>query len=228
MSFLNYDSPFMEECRKAVNFVLLGLLWMLASIPLFTFGAATTAMYYTAEKVVRTDNGKLWKTFWSSFRTEFKQSTLVWLIGTVVTIMLAANGLLLIKGRLPGIVFALMVATELLGVGWMQLWYGYLSKFQDKTAVMLGNTFRIALVNIPKLIVMILILALSLAVVAISFFFAPPVILLVPGIYAALTGIMHRKIYKPYLPEEPKDGEETPVEGALPEAAETAEPAQAE
>ena len=216
MNFLNYDSPFMEECRKAVNFVLLGLLWMLASVPVFTFGAATTAMYYTAEKAVRTNQGKIWKTFWKSFAREFKQSTLVWLFGVIVTIVLGTNGLLLIRGRLHSVLFALMVAAELLGVAWMQLWYGYLSKFQDKTWVMLSNTFRIALISIPKLLVMLLILVLSLAVVAISFFFAPPVILLLPGIYAALTGIMLRKIYKPYLPEEAKDDDKTSDESELP------------
>lgn len=212
MSFLNYDSAFMAECRKAVNFVLLGLLWMMASIPLFTFGAATTAMYYTAEKVVRKDEGKIWKTFWASFRREFKQSTLVWLIGVVVAFVLATNAMLLIRVRLPGIVFALMIAAELMGVGWMQLWYGYLSRFQDKTGVMLINTFRIAMINIPRLVLMILAFALALVFVAISFFFAPPVIFLVPGVYAALTGIVLRKIYKPYLPEETDSDENKPIE----------------
>ena len=229
MNFLNYDSSFMTECRKAVNFVLLGLLWMMASIPLVTFGAATTAMYYTIEKVVRKDEGKIWKTFWISFKNEFKQSTAVWLIGLVVTIVLGANAMLLIKGQLPSVLFALMIAAEVLGVGWMQLWYGYLSRFQDKTGVMLSNTFRIALISLPKLVVMILIFVLAVVVVAISFFFAPPVILLVPGVYAALTGIMLRKIYKPYLPEEPKDDGDMPTsEGKLPEAAnaEIAEQAQ--
>lgn len=220
MNFLNYDSPFMAECRKAVNFILLGLIWILASIPLFTFGAATTAMYYTAEKVVRKDEPKMWKAFWDSFKREFKQSTVVWLIGLLVTAVLGTNAILLIRGRLPGVLFALMIASELLGMGWMQLWYGYLSKFQDKTSVMLGNTFRIALINIPKLIVMILIFVLAMAVVAVSFFFAPPVIFLVPGVYAALTGIMLRKIFKPYMPEEQKDdGEISTAEGKLPEAA---------
>lgn len=218
MNFLNYDSTFMEECRKAVNFVLLGLLWMLASVPVVTFGAATTAMYYTIEKVVRKDGVKMWKTYWGSFKREFKQSTLVWLLGVFVTIVLVTNGILLIRASLPGVVFALMIAAELMGVGWMQLWYGYLSKFQDTTGVMLGNTFRIALINIPRLVIMILIFVLSVAIVLISFFFAPPVIFLVPGVYAALTGIMLRKIFKPYLPDESEEKNEkqtvTAVEAA--------------
>ncbi len=203
MDFLRYDSPFMTELRKAVDFVMLGLLWILASIPMFTFGAATTAMYYTAEKNVRTDAGKIWVTFWSRFKKEFKQATGIWLFGLVVTVIMAVNSLLLWKGEVPGVVFALLIAATLFGIGWMQLWYGYLSRFEDTVWVVLSNTFRLALVNFPKLVVMILICIASVIGAVISFFYAGPVIFLIPGLYAGLTGIMLRKIFKPYMPEEP-------------------------
>ncbi len=205
----------MTECRKAVDFILLGLLWILASIPMFTFGAATTAMYYTAEKNVRTDAGKIWATFWSRFRKEFKQATGIWLFGLVVTVILAVNSLLLWKGEVPGIVFALLLAATLFGIGWMQLWYGYLSRFEDTVWVVLSNTFRLALVNFPKLVVMILICIASIFGAVISFYYAGPVLFLIPGIYAGLTGIMLRKIFKPYMPEEPTaDSEEANVESS--------------
>lgn len=212
MDFLRYDSPFMTECRKAVDFVLLGLLWILASIPLFTFGAATTAMYYTAEKNVRTDAGKIWVTFWSRFKKEFKQATIVWLFGLVVTVIMTVNSLLLIKGDVHSVIFALLLAATLFGIGWMQLWYGYLSRFEDTTWVLLSNTFRIALSNFPKLVVMILIFVASVLAAVISFYYAGPVLFLIPGIYVGLTGIVLRKIFKPYMPEEPKpEGEEDEV-----------------
>lgn len=220
MSFLNYDSPFMTEFRKVVDYVLLGLLWILASIPLFTFGAATTAAYYTAEKNVRTDAGKIWATFWARFRKEFKQATLLWLIGLGVTAVLAVNGLLLVRGQIHSVLFALLLAAELFGIGWMQLWYGYLTRFEDTNRVLLGNTFRIALISIPKLIVIILIFVAIVAVAVISAVVAAPVLALLPGIYLGLTGIMLRKIFKPYMPEEPNPEE------ALPESEEAVADAQ--
>lgn len=212
MEFLRYDSPFMTEFRKLVDFVMLGLLWMLASIPLFTFGAATTAMYYTAEKNVRTDAGKIWATFWHRFRKEFKQATVVWLFGLVVSAVIVVDSLLLWRAQLHSIIFALMLAAALFGIGWMQLWYGYLSRFEDTTRVLLGNTFRIALISFPKLVVMILICIAAVAAAVIFFFYAPPVLFLIPGIYAGLTGIMLRKIFKPYMPEQPDPDSEQLVE----------------
>lgn len=217
MSIFNHDSPLMIELRKATDIVLLGLLWTIASVPLFTFGAATTAMYYTLGKTVRKEKEKLWKTFWSSFKREFKQATLLWVFGLVVTAVLAVNGLLLVRGHIPSILFALLLAAELFGVSWMQLWYGYLSRFEDKVSVVLGNTFRIALVSIPKLIVMILIFGVCAVAAGLSVWYAAPTIFLVPGLYAGLTDAMLGKIFKPYLPEE------TAPEEALPAAQEESE-----
>lgn len=213
MNFLNYDSPFMTECRKLVNFILLGLLWILASIPVITAGAATTAMFYTGEKNVRKDAGKIWSTFWKTFRKEFKQATLLWLIGALLTVILANNCLLLWRVDMHAILFALLAATVVLGVGWMQLWFWYLSKFEDTTRVLLGNTFRIALISLPRILLLFLLAVAAVAVIVISFFFAPPVILLVPGIYLMAADAILRKIFRPYLPEE-TDQNDQPAEGA--------------
>ena len=51
MNFLKYDSPFMKKLNMIVDYFLLGLLWLVTSIPVITFGAATTAAFFTAEKI---------------------------------------------------------------------------------------------------------------------------------------------------------------------------------
>ena len=201
MTFLNYDSPFIQNLRKAVDFSLLGLLWMLASIPIFTFGAATTAMHYTAENCIHQENGTLWATFWRSFFKEFWQATLLWLLSLVVTLPLALNVLLLWRVELNAIVFAILLATVILGVSWLMLWYGYLSKIKDSIGVLLINTFRIMLVNIPKLLLQAVIVIACLALALFSLYRWFPVLLLVPGIYAGLTGMLLRSIFRKYLPD---------------------------
>lgn len=210
MKFLNYDSPFMVEFRKLVDFVLVGILWMVASIPLFTFGAATTAMYYTLEKKVRTDEGKIWATFWARFRKEFKQATLLWLIGVAITAVIGGIIFLLWRDRLHSLVFALILVVVLFTVGWMQLWYGYLSRFEDTNRVLLANTFRIAAISLPKLVVLDIICVAAVAAAEMLFLYSPPVMFLIPGIYGGLTNAMHRKIFRPYMPEEAAPNEPLP------------------
>ena len=202
MNFLNYDSPFMTEFRKLVDYVWLGILWVVASIPLFTYGAATTAMLYTGEKAIRKEDGKVWRTFWKSFQREFKQATLLWLLSFVLKALLAVNGFLLWRAELRGIVLVLVLIALAFALCWMQLWFGYLSKFADTNRVLLGNTLRIALLRLPWGVGLLLLGALAVALTVISLFYAPPVILLIPGIYGLLAGTVLRKIFGKYIPEE--------------------------
>ena len=45
-----------------------------------TAGAATTALYYTVNKVIRNNRSYIGREFWHAFKTNFRQSTIVWLI----------------------------------------------------------------------------------------------------------------------------------------------------
>ena len=42
----NYDNPVWRFIGKLGDLVLLNLLWLICCIPVFTAGAATTAVYY--------------------------------------------------------------------------------------------------------------------------------------------------------------------------------------
>ena len=56
------------------------LLWLVCSLPIFTMGAATTALYYTCLKVIRNEEGHVAAAFFRSFRENFRQATVLWLI----------------------------------------------------------------------------------------------------------------------------------------------------
>ena len=63
MKFLRYDGPLMNKLRLITDYVLVGLLWVIASIPVVTWGAATSAAYQTADVSVRQGKGHIWKNF---------------------------------------------------------------------------------------------------------------------------------------------------------------------
>ena len=208
MGFLNYDSPFMTGLRKLVNYVFLGILWVIASIPLITFGAATTAMFYTAENIVRKDREKLFSTFWGSFRTEFKQATVLWIIAVLLIVPLTVNAYLLWTMELPSYIYAVLFISVLFGFCWMQLWFVYLSTFEDTVRTVLGNTFRVVLTRVPWACLMLLIAAAAVAVAVVAFFFAPPVLFIIPGIYIMLASRVFRIIFKNFLPTEEDENTE--------------------
>ena len=73
------------------DLIAVGLLWLLASLPLVTAGAASTAAYYAVVKCIRHERGRLWPSFWGSFRGNFRQSTLCWLLALAYLLLGAVN-----------------------------------------------------------------------------------------------------------------------------------------
>lgn len=202
MEFMKYDSPFMTGLRNIVSYVLLGLLWLAASMPVVTFGAATTAAFFTAEKSIRKGDEKILATFWTCFRREFKQATLLWLIGLVLIVVLGLNILFLWLVELHDVIYVLLLAVVLVDFGWMQLWFAYLSKFQDTTWVLLINTLRIAISKFPYVLLLIVLAAAAIVGLIVTLIHVSPLLLLIPGAYLMLAGGVFRRIFKAYLPAE--------------------------
>ena len=200
MNFLSYESAFMTGLRKATDYFLLGLLWLVASLGVVTFGAATTAMFYTAEKAVRKDEGKMFVTFWKCFRREFNQATLLWLLGLFPSIFLGFNALLLWGTDLPAIVFALVLVASGVCFFWICLWYGYLSRFKDDIKTLLGNTFRMVFAYLPWVALLAVVTAAGIAGAVLSIWYAPPFFIIVPGVYGAAANAVLCKVFKAFLP----------------------------
>lgn len=49
----NYDNPVWRFIGKLGDLIILNVLWIVCSIPIFTIGASTTAVYYVTLKMVR-------------------------------------------------------------------------------------------------------------------------------------------------------------------------------
>ena len=64
--------------RKLFDTLVLGLLFLLCSIPIITIGASATALYYAYDKVVRRNEGYAVRAFFHSFKMNFAQATLIW------------------------------------------------------------------------------------------------------------------------------------------------------
>lgn len=76
--FFNYDNPIWRFVGRLGDMILLNLLWIICSLPVFTIGASTTALYYCTLKIVRNEDYGDIKMFFKSFRLNFRQATLIW------------------------------------------------------------------------------------------------------------------------------------------------------
>ena len=95
MKFLSYESPFSQTLLKLAYSCYLNLLWFVCCIPVFTVGAATTALYSVTLKIVNGRENNLTRQFFKAFRENFRQATVLWLILLGAGLFLAGDGYIL-------------------------------------------------------------------------------------------------------------------------------------
>ena len=100
MRFFSVDNVVWRFIRKIGYLWILNILWVVTSLPVFTIGASTTALYYTCLKIVRNEEGNVTKTFFKSFKENFRQATVIWLILFVIGSFLAFDFYVLYNLRL--------------------------------------------------------------------------------------------------------------------------------
>lgn len=98
-NFFSYDSRFSHIAFRVAYGCFLNLLWFVASIPIFTIGASTTALYAVALKIAANEEGDVFIQFRDAFFRNFKQATVIWLILLAVGILLGTDIYILIHLR---------------------------------------------------------------------------------------------------------------------------------
>ena len=80
MRLFNPDSPLMQFLTRLADLVILNILWILFSLPIVTLGASTTALYRSVLTLIDGGGSSTVLLFWNAFRSNFKQSTLLFLV----------------------------------------------------------------------------------------------------------------------------------------------------
>lgn len=84
------DNPVIRFMIKVGYIWWLNILWLVCSLPIITIGASTTALIYSCMKLHK-EEGYATKNFFKSFKENFKQSTIIWLIYVAVGAILTAD-----------------------------------------------------------------------------------------------------------------------------------------
>lgn len=85
------DGPVYKAMLFIYYIIILNFLWILFSIPLVTIGASTTASFYVAGKIIRNEDVHEFHDFFKSFKQNFKQATIAWLIIAIICIIIYVN-----------------------------------------------------------------------------------------------------------------------------------------
>lgn len=85
------DSPLMNFLSKVADIMILNILIIVCSIPVFTVGAAVSAAYYMTFKMVKNEETYIVRGFFKAFKENFKQATVMWLLVLLIIGILSVD-----------------------------------------------------------------------------------------------------------------------------------------
>lgn len=198
----NINNKFFQGFNKVIDCIGLSVLWLLSCIPIVTIGAANTALYYTMNKVIRHGRGYVWGEYWHAFKSNFKQSTLVWLILLLVDVFMGIDCYIMFQYARAGEKIGVLYVVFIIFIAAITMWgnciFPYIARFENDTKSVFKNTLFIALANLPwTLLLFVIYVAACIAV-----FLILPVVFFMPGLYAFFSNLILEKVFRKYMSEE--------------------------
>ena len=97
MQIFNPDSKFSQFIYSVMDYVKLGLIFLLFSIPGFTAGAAAAAVMTVGMRIERKEAPTIFRPFWQAFKDNFRQGTILTMLFMAVFGFLAADWYILMQ-----------------------------------------------------------------------------------------------------------------------------------
>lgn len=192
------DGQFVRFGSLLADTALLGVLWLFFSIPLFTVGAATSALFYVSTRRVSDREGYIAADFWASFRQNFGKATALWLgfaaagAATYFNVFVAALGHGVGVFLLP---FHLAAAAHLLLM--MVFAFPLCARFEIGKLGIVRQSFFLAVRHMPTALACVGIMLVVVAAAA----SLPPLFFLGPGAYAMLSSPLIMRVFRRYRPD---------------------------
>lgn len=203
----NLDNPIFKFLSTLVDLALLNVLFVISCIPIFTIGAALTALQYVMVTGWDTQNSKLIKMYTRSFKQNFKQSTIVWLVMLVIGAFFAATGWMIYQQSKVDdsvifmviiIVFALICLAYLCVFTYI---WPMIAKFENTTMMMVVNSLVMAVSHLPSTLIVWMIFGLGVYCMSMNLVVAAFGVLILCAVIAYFMGKVFQNVFAPYLKE---------------------------
>lgn len=198
-NFFGFDSKFFRIMNKVADAFYLSVIWLLFCIPVVTIGASTTAFYYTVHKSLRRSRGYIWHNFWSAFKENFKQTTVIWVIMLALLALLYADRQislqLMIQHSPLGILYSVFYVFFMFWLVWCIYIFTYAARFINSIKATMKNAAIMVLLHLPWSLAILALCIIGAMVVYLS----PPTIIFIPAGVACLYDLILEKIFRKYM-----------------------------
>lgn len=208
--FFDMDNPFFRTLGKLADLMILNLLFILCSIPIVTIGASLTGMYYVTLKIAENEEGYIAKSFFKSFKQNFRQATVIWLIALVLGIVFGLDLYILsaAEGTLFDIVKMAITATLIIYLITLIYVFPTLARFYNTIRGTIRNAFLMSVANLPRTFLALVVTVGSVLVTFINGYTLVYGLLvwILAGfsLVAYANSFLMKKIFAKYSPQEPE------------------------
>lgn len=164
--FFNMDNKFFVFMGRVADLIILNLICILCCLPVITAGASITALYYVTLKMVRNEESYIVKSFFKSFRQNFRQSTIIHIILLVTGLMLYfdINIVKNIEGSLSKVLTCIFIAFLFLYALILLYIYPLQAKFFNSVKNTFSNALLMSIRHLPYTFLMFVICLVPIAI----------------------------------------------------------------
>lgn len=201
--FFNLDSPFMIFLSNLTDIVILNVICLICCIPVVTIGPAVTAMHYVTLKMVKDENGYIVKNFFKSFKENFRQAFIAWLIFLLITVVFILDfKILQSMGINENKILSIVVGAIYLFSSMTAMYvFPILSRFSNSLGQTIKNAFFMSILHIFKTLIMAVIYILPFLLLPLHIMVIPVFLLVGLAGPAYFNSFIWKSIFKKYEPE---------------------------
>ena len=204
--FFDLDNPVMRGLSTVADLMILNFWTAICCIPIFTIGASFTALHYVLLKMVRNEEGYITKSFFKSFKENFKQATGIWAIMLAAAVVLIGDYYVFKQypDALPKPLMVVILALGILLYLASTFVFPLLSHFSNSVSKTLKNAASFMVLHIPTAFLMGVLYILPIVGIAfITPYLYPLIFLFGLSVPAYASAWLYSRIFKQFdQPEE--------------------------
>lgn len=203
-SIFSLDSPFINFMNKVADLIILNIVAAVCCIPIFTIGASMTALHYAVLKMVRNEESYIIKTFFKSFKQNFKQATIIWLMMLAVILILAGDFVIILYSGInfPSWVRSVVAGMAILVVFATMHVFPILSRFENTIRDTYKNSLFMGILTMPKTVLMMVIWVIPIVILLYVVQLYPLVFFFGISAPAFFCAMLYNSTFKRFEPEE--------------------------
>lgn len=230
--FFNMDNKFFAVMGRVADLIILNVIFLICCLPVVTIGASLTALHYVTLKMARNEESYIVRSFFKSFKQNFKQATIIHLIMLVIgaVLYLDLNIVNYFDKPVSQILYVFFIALGIIYLLVFLYLYPVLAKFYNSIKNTFLNAFLMAIRHLPYTVLMAVITLAPASVFLIQSFRVQSTVLMLLilmgfALEAFINGHFLVKIFDNYVPKETDDGnidtEDISAETATPDTTHT-------